>query len=86
MKPTKNYTVNNTLVFTGIIIIDRYFYQSFKKIEENCLLKKKSESEIHFKEASDFFEKKRYNEAIECYSEAFSIYPIALCYNDRVYT
>ena len=86
MKPIKNYTVNNAWVLSGTIIIIRYLYHSFKKIKENCLIKRKSDSEIHFKEASDFFENKMYNEAIECYTKAISIYPIVLYYNDRAYT
>jgi hypothetical protein len=54
MKPIKNYTVNNVWVLSGTIIIIRYLYHSFKKIKENCLIKKKINSEIYFKEASDF--------------------------------
>ena len=86
MKPIKDYTMNHAWAITGLLILTQYIFQSIKKNKENSLIKKKSDSEIHFKEASDFFENKMYNEAIECYSKAISIYPLALYYNDRAYT
>ncbi len=78
--------ISSVWTITGIIILTRHLFQSVKKNNENSLLKKKSDSEIHFKEASESFENKRYTEAIECYSKAISLYPIALYYNDRAFT
>ena len=78
--------ISSVWTITGLIILTRHLFQSIKKNNENSLLKKKSDSKIHFKEASEFFENKRYTEAIECYSKAISLYPIALYYNDRAFT